>query len=141
MPGEPTEETCNDVDDDCNGEVDDIEPETCTTTPDECADREGFEVEGQTQCVDGGEICEVVSLNEDPENGTYCTSCGGPCGACGEGCGTVDFGLLECLPNLQCNVLEGEGTCQPLVGCEHRGEHVSCWLPEENQTCVDPSSG
>ncbi|MFH1533217.1 MAG: thrombospondin type 3 repeat-containing protein [Pseudomonadota bacterium] len=47
----PAEETCNDVDDDCNGEIDDIAPEPCDI------ENEWGTCPGESGCEDGEWVC------------------------------------------------------------------------------------
>ncbi len=85
----PTEETCNDVDDDCDGVVDEDITRTCSTNVGVC-------VEGTETCVAGGwgactgtlagvEVCDGAMLDEDCD------------GMVNEGCECVDTETGSCM--------------------------------------------
>jgi hypothetical protein len=55
----PAEETCNDIDDDCDGEVDNIGGQTCLV------ENEFGACEGTLKCVLGAEVCEGLSPTKE----------------------------------------------------------------------------
>jgi hypothetical protein len=122
----PSPETCNGLDDDCDGPVDEDDPgggSACATgLPGVCAD-------GATRCASPALVCEPVTpaapelcnvldddcdgaIDEDnPGGGAACFS--GMPGICAPGTVTCTFGLLLCLPSLGpapevCNALDDD---------------------------------
>lgn len=134
-PGKPSPETCNHLDDDCDGKVDNLTGTCMTQAPGGC------NVTGHNACgsVNGsyGQICSVVAGVD------YCTSCGqtvqgASCGACaGQQC----FGSNNCVPNTLCDSPPGHLTCNPQTGCP---QQVSCWLPSNlsynRSVCFSPNA-
>ncbi|MFO0587010.1 MAG: MopE-related protein [Polyangiaceae bacterium] len=103
----PANETCNSVDDDCNGTVDDLGVATCGVGA--CAVVLEKCVDGQAQsCVPGQptvEVCDGVDNNcngltdeSDPMNGSSCDS--GLFGPCLVGTMECDAGVPTCVPNI-----------------------------------------
>ncbi len=60
-PGVGGDEVCNGLDDDCNGEVDDVPPTPCLAGTGECL------AEGDLNCVDGEFVCDAVADAPAPE--------------------------------------------------------------------------
>jgi len=121
-------ETCNNVDDDCDGVIDnDVTTfnngSTCSVSPGEC--QTGFSTTGHKTCSGGVVGCEATPWED------YCNACGdngsGNCGVCtGNVCNIGD-----CAPNLRCN--QTTWTCEPvsttLPGCNPQGPGYTpkCW--------------
>ncbi len=111
----PQGETCNKLDDDCDGAVDDNIPAIqCMTNVSSC--QPNFQAPGLATCKSGKMTCVAVVQKD------YCTGCdtsGSPCGACFENpC------PCEPNPNLVCNSV---GKCGKTGGPD-----IPCWLPQGN---------
>ncbi len=135
---EPAAELCNDLDDDCNGEVDDGEPESgeaCDTgMPGACAMGLTQCSAGAVECVEqvaaSAELCDGIDNDcngtvddGNPEGGAACLT--GLSGACSAGTQQCMAGTLSCVqttaqaPSETCNnALDDD--CNGLVddGCD-----------------------
>lgn len=134
---------CDGVDDDCDGHVDEgWTSSTCEGATTEYAAncQEGFNPPGRTFCRSGMETCEAVSFSTSEQLGTYCVQCGGACGLCNPVAEQDCHGdyRARCPPNRECySPAAGmPGLCRELAGCPHI-EVPTCWLPEWNATCTD----
>jgi hypothetical protein len=144
VAGQPSPETCNGLDDNCDGIVDNIPPDPCQGTPAECSARQGFVTTGVTVCSGGQQQCQFTAL-PDP-GGTYCNGSVDPTGQCG--LGTVDvcmqasppIGPHNCAPNRWCSGAGNTVFCSWNPNCDYT--HVPCWLPSEvgAQVCLNPNS-
>ncbi len=132
---QPSAETCNGKDDNCNGLVDDGIASTDCTNPTNLNCQSGFSGPGKTACIAGQTVCQanVCGQGDDPAT-CVCTGCtnGPPCGFCAnQPCNG------NCIPNFLCS-----GPTQPLEcvantkQCAQPGAHVACWTGDEAGTCI-----
>jgi hypothetical protein len=131
----PTAETCDGKDNNCNGLIDDVifNPPDCSVTPTECAGQVGFVVKGKQLCQGGNVEC-VVQEGKD-----YCTTCGSAeCGACGAT--PCVPGVTKCAPGrvcktgatLGCNISDPSTSCWPIDGGHCSGcSGMKCWTPAQ----------
>jgi len=119
-------ETCNEEDDDCDGNVDEDscgEPETDggTVAAPECGDTNCDRLDGEscTTCEEDCGPCEPICGDDtcDEAAGETCTSCEMDCGVCPPRCGDshCDTGTETCT-----SCARDCGTC-PVMGCDVPG--------------------
>ena len=153
---DPTGETCNGLDDDCDGVIDESLP-----LGEACGSAEGLCMEGATQCIDGREVCvgEVPparegcdcedndcdgSVDEDPELGSLCPE-GSACVecACSLPCQRSEFGFT--CPSGKTPFVDGEECFCVTPRCEAeacgeetltRDEATLCSPDEDTPGCV-----
>lgn len=137
----PTTETCNGVDDNCDGAADNGIPSVpCANGKPSVTCQSGFSVPGMTSCVNGAEKCLARACNPNNANDTdcYCTSCGGASGGYGKPCGECAQtncvpGVTACQPSSVCSSASGgsppPSLCQPdYMTCL---SFPSCWTPAD----------
>lgn len=131
----PTIESCNGIDDNCDGTPDNLPTEPCTGE-DITSCQPGFTVPtaGHYECVNGTKTC-VAEPTID-----FCTGCDNSTGSvCGK-CGATTCVAGECPPNYYC---KDNGpypdTCEQSPGCNSASPGVwapRCYLPGDvGTTC------
>lgn len=123
VPGRRSDEVCDNKDNDCDGEPDDIRSAPCSADAGSCLD--GFTVRGTTSCEGGQEVC-VATERWCPDAGSR--DCGNPAytpcttqSSCMPGTVCVDYEYSSskvCMRNDEC-----DRPIPPL------GE--ACWMPSE----------
>ena len=163
VAGAPALELCNGVDDDCDGDVDELEPVPCETGA------EGRCAAGLEQCVDGAsacvqqlgprvELCDGIdddcdgTVDEDAVRRDRCDT--GLAGACAQGAEVCEGGALRCVGmaprdevcggvDEDCDGSSDEGgVCEPR-GCDGvacpPGEACADGVCVESEPCGDAS--
>lgn len=132
-----TTETCNGIDDDCNGKTDDIAAAACSPAiPADIANCQvGFVTGGHKVCENGNLVCRAVPATD------FCGSCGVTasgldCGVCGATPCTP--GVSKCIPSFVC-AGSGTATCNVDVSCTNMTPQ--CWHPSDTHAganCYTP---
>ena len=120
-PGAPGTEICNNLDDDCDGQTDEVSPTLCAVTGQACAN-------GTCACPAGQSVC-----------GTSCQAVGGACTA-GTGACTRQGSVLCTNGTAACNAVPGTPgteTCNNLDdNCNGQTDEASATLcPATGQSC------
>jgi hypothetical protein len=136
---QPATETCDKIDNDCDGSTDEEIAETeCQTTLAQC--QTGFSVPGTMQCVNGSSVCKEKLCTERDTKTSKCVCTrstvnpgqnGYPCGeAWGAECNsdTSKGELTLCTPGSQCEYRDvyGKDICE-----EKCDRFLSCWTPSQ----------
>jgi hypothetical protein len=128
-PAQPSPESCDGKDNDCDGDVDEVEGGSCSD-PEiigaEC--QPGFQPpKTLLVCDQDGEPPVCVAMADD-----FCTTCGGECGGCqGNSCSQSN----GCAPGLACIGVGGSpDQCVPDNTCPD----LWCWTPADVGQCGSP---
>ncbi|MFT3708807.1 MAG: MopE-related protein [Archangium sp.] len=151
----PGQETCNGIDDNCNGQTDEGQMPTscgvgaCERMVDSCADG------GVVNCVPGAPISELCNSIDDDcdgtvDNGFDLTMDGMNCGRCGNVCGAA-HATASCVNSgcqitcdtgyANCNMMDGDG-CETNITNDINncgGCNQTCMRPNSTATCMNSS--